>query len=281
MIPVDKEISEFEKEFIREAYLYLENPSFLMKLTESLKSPIDKGIAALPEKAQKIVTSATERALKAALRTALMSLKSDSADQSIMAIEFKDSLAEQKTTRLIHGAATLITGAAGGMFGFSALPIELPLTTTLMLRSIAKTAANFGADINDRETQLECLFVLSAGSNYYSTRISFALVAKEALNYIASRSATNLAEIILQGSSPVLMRLLSMVAARFQIVVTEKLLAQAIPVTGAVAGGVINFAFTEHFNHLAKYHFGIKQLEKKYGEDFIQKIYDSNSAQRA
>jgi hypothetical protein len=275
---VKKDLSQTELEFIREAYRYIENPSFLVKATESLKSPIDRGISALPQTAQKAISTATERALKAALQTALFSLKSKSSSSEQ---PFETALRGQRLSDRLHGAATLVTGAAGGMFGFASLPVELPLTTTLMLRSIAQIASSFGADLNDPKTQLDCLFVLSAGSNYYSTRISFSLVAKEALTFLANRGAASIAEILLHGGSPVLIRLLSMIAARFQMVVTEKIVAQSVPVVGAFAGGAINFAFTDHFNKLAKYHFGLKKLESIYGEDVIRGIYDSNSAQRA
>jgi len=44
-----------------------------------------------------------------------------------------------------------MTGFTGGLFGAVSLPIELPLTTTLMLRSIADIAGHHGEDLTKLE----------------------------------------------------------------------------------------------------------------------------------
>ncbi|MCZ5534582.1 EcsC family protein, partial [Escherichia coli] len=56
-----------------------------------------------------------------------------------------------------------LSGAIGGAFGFSALAIELPVSTTIMLRSIADIARSEGFDLDRIDTKLECLAVFSFG----------------------------------------------------------------------------------------------------------------------
>jgi len=67
--------------------------------------------------------------------------------------------------------------------------------------------------------------------------------------------------------------LINRIAAKFQIEVTEKLAAQAIPIVGAATGSLINAAFTDHFNRVAKFHFGIVRLERIHGREAVQVAY--------
>jgi hypothetical protein len=45
--------------------------------------------------------------------------------------------------------------------------------------------------------------------------------------------------------------------ARFGLVVTQKVAAQALPVIGAVGGAAANYAFIEHFQNVARGHFTV------------------------
>jgi hypothetical protein len=56
-------------------------------------------------------------------------------------------------------------------------------------------------------------------------------------------------------------------------VVTEEIAATAVPIIGAIAGGSINLLFMHHFQEMARGHFIVKRLEKKYGIQRIEKVY--------
>ena len=45
----------------------------------------------------------------------------------------------------------MASGAAGGAFGLATLPVELPVSTIIMLRSIAAIARNEGEEPSDRK----------------------------------------------------------------------------------------------------------------------------------
>ena len=64
------------------------------------------------------------------------------------------------------------------------------------------------------------------------------------------------------------------VAARFEIVVGEKALAQLLPGIGAGAGAAINLAFSEHYTQLARCHFGLRRLERECGEAAVRDAYE-------
>lgn len=181
-----------------------------------------------------------------------------------------------------HTALTALTGAGGGMLGLPGLAVELPATTLLMLRSIASIAAEHGADLGDPATRLECLAVFSLGSQpledmesaYFTTRLSLAMGVRQSSHFVATHSAREISDALARGSAPMLMRFINSIAARFQVVVSEKIAAQAVPLVGAGCGAVVNAAFTDHFNRVANYHFAIVAMERQHGRDVVQAAYE-------
>ncbi|WP_231665431.1 MULTISPECIES: EcsC family protein [unclassified Pseudoalteromonas] len=55
--------------------------------------------------------------------------------------------------------------------------------------------------------------------------------------------------------------------------ITQKAAAQAIPAIGAIGGAAINTLFIDHFQDMAKGHFIVRKLERKYGENAISQQY--------
>jgi hypothetical protein len=67
------------------------------------------------------------------------------------------------TSSYLHKTLAATSGAIGGSFGLAALPIELPISTVIMLRSIGDIARAEGEDLRDPETTLSCLQVFALG----------------------------------------------------------------------------------------------------------------------
>jgi len=273
-------LSSEEKEFIRSAARYLENPSFFVKLTNLVGKPLEKSVELLPSRVKDTIQMASQKAIEGALRTALTTLQTKPLTQN-----FEEALSSIFLSKNLHAAGTAMTGAVGGFFGLPALLVELPLTTTVMLRSIAKIASDFGEDVSRPETQLECLYVFSLGgpskvdnemdSAYFTSRLAFAELVKKAVSFVAGKSSREILLAVERKSAPILLDIIVKVASRFQIVVSEKAMGQLLPGIGAGAGALLNVAFTEHFNALAKYHFGLKRLERDHGKDAVLKIFQS------
>ena len=74
--------------------------------------------------------------------------------------------------------------------------------------------------------------------------------------------------------TPALVRLTSLLASRFGVVVSEKAAVQAVPIIGAATGALINTLFIEHFQNMARGHFIVRRLEKIHGAEPIKLIYD-------
>jgi hypothetical protein len=48
---------------------------------------------------------------------------------------------------------------------------------------------------------------------------------------------------------------------------------KAVPIVGAAAGGTINYLFMDHFQEMARGHFIIKRLDKKYSTEIVERTY--------
>ena len=216
----------------------------------------------LPIGVSGLVNRAAEKAISGALSVALGSLQKQKAPM--------------RNARLMHRAMAAASGAAGGLFGLSSLPVELPVSTIIILRAIADIARDEGEDLSDPAVAIACLEVFALGaheegddftdSGYFATRGLLAKTVSEASRYALQRGATD-------GAAPAMIRLVTQIAARFGIVVSEKLAAQAIPIVGAVGGAAVNYAFVEHFQSIAFGHFTVRRLERLYGSDVVQAEY--------
>jgi hypothetical protein len=278
-----KVMSAEEMRFVAEAAKFFEDPSLFTRTLSTAGNVIEGGIEKLPTKWKEAALNATNNALKQCLRFAIWSTKTDAEIQSITAANSKSS----KSTAA-HSAIAAITGGVSGFFGGEAIIVELPMTTSLLMRSIAKTANQFGHNTNEPEIFLECLYVFTLGgpgsgddannSAYISSRIAFNTLVREVLNATASQSAKELINAIQKGTAPVLAKLIATIAEQFGIRVTEKLIVQMAPIVGAAGGAGLNVMFNQYFSTAAKYHFGIIRLEKEYGVIEVQKSYSSQAA---
>jgi EcsC protein family len=165
----------------------------------------------------------------------------------------------------MHKSLAVVAGAAGGAFGISSLPVELPFSTTIMLRSIADIARSEGEDLSDPKTALTCLEVFALGgradadkqirfpeidvadynfeegaaleTGYFAVRAILAKSVTEAASYLSGRGVVN-------EVAPALIRWIGQIGTHFGVVVSQKLIAQSVPLIGA-AGGAALSRFTE------------------------------------
>jgi hypothetical protein len=256
------DIAKDDIDDLRYAKSLLENISLAARISNLLGTPIEKGFDHLPAKWKGVVQKATEKSLEKALNFAIRTMNGRTKPAS-----------SNKT----HKILVLATGAGGGSFGLPALTIELPVTTIIMLRSIADIARSEGEQIRWLETKIACLEVFGLGgtsksqdgteTGYYAIRAALARTISNATKYIADNGLAK------QGA-PALVKFITSLASRFGIVVSEKAAAQAIPFIGAAGGALINTIFIDHFQNIARGHFIIRRLEKCYTKDLIKQEYD-------
>jgi hypothetical protein len=149
-----------------------------------------------------------------------------------------------------HRLATAASGVASGFVGLPGVLFDIPFTTTTILRSIAEIARDNGEDIESEETKRACLEVLAFGGPNDADD-------ETEIGYWATRVGVNHFSINL---------LIRSAAGRFGLVLSEKLLAQAVPVAGALTGGALNYAFTDYYQNMAQVHFCLRALERRTGQ---------------
>lgn len=274
-------LSPNQIKLISDAAQYLENPSLLMEIANLVGKPLEffgKGINRITAGQ---LDAAVNTALRTALRTAVWTIPTRSDAPSGLV---KDDINDVGTGAAFwHRLSVAVTGTAGGLFGLAGIAIELPVTTTIMLRSIATIAKEFGEDLSDPEILLRCLSVFCFGgqdksddameSAYLTSRLGLQAELTMAVRAAAGHTAQELTAMIQKGTAPALVNLIGRIAARFNVAVTEKMIAQAIPVLGAATGAMINVAFIAHFNRVARFHFGIRSLERQFGTEFVLSAY--------
>jgi len=168
------------------------------------------------------------------------------------------------------------SGAAGGAFGILAIPLELPFTTTVMLRSIADIARSEGEYLGNPASKLACLEVFAlngemagddgSDTGYYFVRKTLAMAVTAAAEYIAERG-------IAEEGAPVLVRLTTQIAVRFGFTISAKGAATAIPIIGAAGGAMVNTVFNNHFQRMAHGHFTVRRLDRAYSPELVEKVY--------
>ncbi len=248
----------------------MEEIGWAMKGLNRLGGVLEIGIDKLPKKQQKWLQQLAHKVLYNVVKVNLKTMSKG-----------KMNLAPSNRT---YKALVTSSGILGGAFGATAFGVDLTLTTKFMLRSIMDIARSEGEDLNSYDTQLACLQVLALGgksthddnldTGYYATRVALSSAVKNATTYATKHGMGA----VLQGSNNTIIKFIAAVASRFSIQVSEKFVAQAIPVIGAAGGGSINLAFINHFQNMAKAHFTIRRLERKYGEELVRTSYESLAA---
>jgi hypothetical protein len=233
----------------------LERKTLASRLTDAAGKPIAIVLDQLPLPVQRTIQQVSRTAIENCLGIAIRTMGGG--------IPWNDSLA--------RGVA-VFTGLIGGAFGLAGLCAELPITTVVMLRSIAEVARAEKEDQSLSEAKLACIevFALSntgpTGDTYYAIRTLLAQSLDEAASFIAERG-------ILDESAPAIVRFITNIASRFGIVISEEAAASCVPIIGALGGAAINAVFIDHFIHLAHGHFTIRRLERQYGSAEVRAAY--------
>lgn len=268
-----------DREALERAMRELERTSLAIRLCAILGRQVGAIASIVPDNVAEIASRAAEAAIRSGLTFALRSLAGK----------------PLRDRRRMHKNIVVLAGATGGAFGIASLPIELPFSTTIMLRSIADIARAEGQDLADPRTALACLEVFALGggdgsnrdirfqdndvpdlhfsdgavlqTGYFALRAILAKSVTEAASYLAGRAAAS-------EAAPALVRLVAEIGAHFGVVVSQKLMAQSVPLIGAAGGAAINYAFADHFQTIARGHFTVLRLERRYGARIIRAEYE-------
>jgi hypothetical protein len=259
-------LSRDELDDLARARVLLESPGFAMRVADLAGAPVEALLRRLPSGANALIGKATGSALDRALGWALETLGDPAA---------------RPPSDGLHRALLLASGAAGGALGLAGLLVELPVSTTLLLRSIADHARAQGEDLSRPEARLQCLTVFAYGTRaqaddraetgYFAVRAALARLVGEAASFVAERGVAGAAA---QRSAPALARLVAAVAERLGVNVADKAAAQLVPLLGAAGGAAVNALFLEHYRNTARGHFTVRRLERRHGAEAVREAWN-------
>ncbi|MES5487873.1 EcsC family protein [Bradyrhizobium sp. INPA03-11B] len=250
---------------LKAAVKALESSNLAARIADYAGVPVNRVLNLLPKAANRQLSGLVRTAVMKGLEVAVDTL--DEKPPPAPAVTFSSILAG-------------VTGGVSGLFGFGALAVELPLTTTLMLRAIAEIARHQGEDLSSIEARLACLEVFAYGTKrtddsidvgYYAARALISKYTSDAAAYILERGAVD-------ASAPVISNLVSEIVSRFGLVVSDKAAAGAVPIIGAAFGATVNVIFMDHFQKIAKGHFTVRRLERAHGSAGVRQHYAAIAA---
>jgi hypothetical protein len=247
---------------LAEARVLLERPSLAARLSSFVGSPLEKGMARLPASWRERIGGLAHDALMKAMDAAAKTLQPTA----------------QPASPRLHKLLGSVSGAGGGAFGVAGLTVEIPLSTVLIMRSILDIARGEGEDIGGTQARLAALEVFALGGNasgddaaeagYYAVRAALATTVSEAARHFAQKGLSG-------EGAPALARLITMVAARYKVQLTQKAAGMLVPGIGAAAGATINLMFMDHFQLVSRGHFTVRRLERRYGEAAVRAAWQT------
>ena len=247
---------------LAEARVLLERPSLAARLSSFVGSPLEKGMARLPASWRERIGGLAHDALMKAMDTAAKTLQPG----------------VQPASPRLHKLLGSFSGAGGGAFGVAGLTVEIPLSTVLIMRSILDIARGEGEHIGSAQARLAALEVFALGGNassddaaeagYYAVRAALATTVSEAARHFAQKGLSS-------EGAPALARLITMVAARYKVQLTQKAAGMLVPGIGAAAGATINLMFMDHFQAVSRGHFTVRRLERRYGEEAVRAAWQA------
>jgi hypothetical protein len=188
--------------------------------------------------------SLVEQALRQAFELAILGL---------------DPEGEREPWSWLHKILVTASGTAGGFIGAPGIAADLPVTTCLILRSIAEIARAHGEDIQSDEGKRACLEVFAFGgpqveddeleAGYWAARAAFSHTTIEAM---------------IRGIAP-----------RLGMVLSEKYVAQAIPIAGAAAGAALNYIFIDFYQQMARVHFALREVERHNDREQVRSCFEA------
>lgn len=251
---------------LRWSYQNLEHPSFAARLSDVLASPFEEVMALIPKKWKKRLDQGVEANIHRTLYVAMLSMS---------------GIERCHSSNWTHKFLAAGTGAVGGFFGPLAVLVELPMTTTLMIRSIADIARSEGEDLSRPESRIACAQVFALGGRtsddelaeigYYGMRITLGLHFENVMEFAGG--ATNEIHI------PAIITLARSIAARFGVVISDKIAVQMVPIAGALSGVALNLLFMQHYQDVARGHFIVRRLEREFGDDLVHAAYKQLEAE--
>ena len=231
---------------------YLDAGNLVVKLSNLLGNKVEQVLDKLPDGFRHSIDLLSDLALRSAY------LAASATHASGEKTGFFDKALSYFEGERSHKIAAGVAGALGGVGGTATTMADLAATTVLIMRSIQQIAAGYGEDMESEEVRVQCLSVFGFGGP---------LTEDDDVE-------TGLYGVRLAASGKTLEATLRVIVPRFGIVLSEKVMAQAAPVLGAVAGATINPIFTAYYQDMAHVHFRLRRMEAQHDPEQVRACFE-------
>ena len=230
----------------RAAEDYLAAKGKLMATLEQAGNFIQSGLHRLPGNVQQIVADRARDGLHLAFRSAILGLEGPSSDAG--------------AARFRMGG--VVSGALGGLGGLATTLAELPVTTGLIMRSVAAIARAEGFDLADEEVRATCVEVFAFGGPLEEDDDA------DLAFWTARLGGRQVAQMVVTA------------AARYAPTMAAKIGAQAVPLLGAAVGAGLNFVYMDFYQRMARVVFALLPIERAHERAMVRSCFASVVAER-
>ena len=176
---------------------------------------------------------------------------------------------------VLGGVTTIAEGIPGAQLVIPSLILtDITTSMTLLSRHTCRIATAYGFPSSNPEHLPHLVAAMApqtddADEGYLSLKTAVVTSIRESSQFLSRMAGVVVDRQILEREAPQMIRLITYVADRLGVVVTQKELGILVPVAGAVLNSSINLAFQQVGHQTAKDYFRRLLLEERYGEDLV------------
>src|SRR5215471_18886705 len=176
---------------------------------------------------------------------------------------------------LLGGATTMAEGIPGAQLVIPSLILtDVTTSMTLLSRHTCRIATAYGYSSKKAENLPHLMAAMApqaetSDEGYIALKTAVVTSIREAGQFMSRTTSVMLDRQLLEREAPQMIRLITYVADRLGIVVTQKELGILVPIAGALLNSSINVAFQQVGHQTAKDYFRRVLLEERYGEELV------------
>jgi hypothetical protein len=176
---------------------------------------------------------------------------------------------------LLGSATTMAEGIPGAQLVIPSLILtDVTSSMTLLSRHTCRIATAYGYSSKKPENLPHLIAAMAPQSDnsdegYLALKTAVVTSIRESGQFITRTASVVVDRQLLEREAPQMIRLLTYVADRLGIVITQKELGVLVPIAGAVLNSSINVAFQQVGHLTAKDYFRRVILEDRYGEELV------------
>src|SRR5712691_229322 len=176
---------------------------------------------------------------------------------------------------LLGSATTMAEGIPGAQLVIPSLILtDVTTSMTLLSRHTCRIATAYGYSSKNPENLPHLVAAMAPQSDnsdegYIALKTAVVTSIRESGQFMARTAGVVLDRQLLEREAPQMIRLITYVADRLGIVLTQKELGVLVPIAGAVLNSTINVAFQQVGHQTAKDYFRRLILEDRYSEELV------------